>query len=106
MPIFCRYGCGKELSVLRRLIGACADCDPHAVVNGRPQKLLPGNDEMNIKGATEHNGEGEKWPLVRRRLRVVELFAGSMSGTGALMQAEVPHGLSLACDVSSSSRQY
>ena len=106
MPIFCRYGCGKELSVLRRLVGACADCDPNAVVNGRPQKLLPENNEMKITGATEHNEEGAKWPLLRRRLRVVEIFAGSISGTRAMMQAEVPHRLVLACDNSSSSKQY
>ena len=106
MPIFCLHGCGKELSVLRRLIGACADCDPHAVVIGRPQKLSSEIDEMSRMGATEHNKEGVKWPSLRRRLRVVELFAGSISGTRGLMQAEVPHRLALACDLSASSKQY
>ena len=74
MPIFCRYGCGKELSVLRRLTGACADCDPRAVAIGRPQRLSSGIDEMSRMGATEHNKESAKWPSLRRRLRVVELF--------------------------------
>ena len=106
MPIFCLYGCGKELSVLRRLIGACADCDPDAVVNGRPQKLSSEIDGMNRMGATEHNKEGVKWPSLRRRLRVVEMFAGSISGTRGMMQAEVPHRLVLACDLSASSKQY
>ena len=96
MPIFCFYGCGKELSVLRRLIGACADCDPHAVVIGRPQKLSSEIDEMSRMGATEHNKESVKWPSLRRRLRVVELFAGTISGTRGLLQAEVPHRLVLA----------
>ena len=106
MPIFCRYGCGTQLSVLRRIIGACADCDSYAIVNGRPRKELPANDEMKIMGATEHREESAMWPLIHRHLRVVELFAGSISGTRAMMQAEVLHRLILACDISSSSKQY
>ena len=71
MPIFCLHGCGKELSVLRRLIGACADCDPRALAISRPQTLSSEIDEMSRMGATEHNKEGVKWPSPRRRLRVV-----------------------------------
>ena len=90
------------MSVLRLLTGACADCDPHAVVIGRPQRLSSGIDEMSRMGATEHNKEGVKWPSLRRRLRVVEIFAGFISGTCGMMQAEVPHRLVLACDLSAS----
>ena len=61
---------------------------------------------MSRMGATEHNKEGARWPSLRRRLRVVEIFAGSISGTRGMMQAEVPHRLVLACDISASSKQY
>ena len=101
MPIFCCYGCGTQLCLLRLIIGACAGCDPYATVNGRPRKKLPANDKMKVMSATEHREESASWPLIHRHLRVVELFAGSISGTRAMMQAEVLHRLILACDISS-----
>ena len=61
---------------------------------------------MSRMGATEHNKESAPWPSLRRRLRVVELFAGIISGTRGLMQAEVPHRQVLACDAASASIQY